>query len=72
MPPRKPSKAGNALSKAKPGLMMKRLPIKAAITQMVCVGVTFSFKNKKENRITKNGDSLFSIEASARFNCPIA
>ena len=38
--------------------------MKATIIDIFCILVAFSFKNKEEQIITKNGDNLLSIEAS--------
>ncbi len=65
IPPRSPIKAGSAVTEAKPGLITNKLPIKAIHTQLAANGCIFSFRSRNENKMAKNGDSLFKIDASA-------
>ena len=66
IPPAKPISEGTSSIFEKVGRIMKRLPQKASITAATCAGEAFSFRIIIENTTAKNGDSLLSIEASAR------
>ena len=59
------NKSRGAVTEAKPGLITNKLPIKAIHTQLAANGCIFSFRSRNENKMAKNRDSLFKIDASA-------
>ncbi len=64
-PPATPIRDGiNTSAPEKPGLTTRIAPQNAAATAEPCTRFSFSLRIKYENRIAKNGDSLFKIEAS--------
>ena len=71
-PPYKPINEGTSTMFCGVGLIIKSAPAKAIIVAITSVFEGFSFRSGMDKIIAKNGESLFSIFASANASLSIA